>query len=94
VIAPLSGLEAFQSGGDGILAVDFDEADDSDTTNGGGHIAPVLWGPNVKAGYQQSSATVYQHQSMLLTMMDALGLGNPPGAADNAPLMGEFFVQP
>jgi acid phosphatase len=93
VVAPLAGLSAFQAGGDGILVVDFDEADDSDTTNGGGHVAPVLWGPNVKAGYQQNSATVYQHQSMLLAIMDALGLGDPPGASANAPSMGEFFVQ-
>jgi hypothetical protein len=25
--------------------------------------------------------------------MDALGLSDPPGAAANAPAMGEFFVQ-
>jgi len=47
----------------------------------------------VKAGYQQTSATIYQHESMLLTVMDALGLTNPPGATANAPPMGEFFVQ-
>jgi acid phosphatase len=94
VVAPIAGLKAFQPGGDGLLIVDFDEAFDSDTTNGGGHIPVVFWGPQVKAGYQQSSATIYQHQSMLLTMMQALGLGNPPGAAANAPSMGEFFVQP
>ena len=93
VIAPLSNSAAFASGGDGALIVDFDEAADADTTNGGGHVAPVLWGPNVKAGYRQSSTTVYQHQSMLLTVMDALRLANPPGAAANAPSMAEFFVQ-
>ncbi len=93
VVAPIAAVKAFQAGGDGVLIVDFDEALDSDTTNGGGHIAPVLWGPQVKAGYQQNTATVYQHQSMLLTVMDALGLANPPGAAVDAPSMGEFFVQ-
>jgi acid phosphatase len=93
VIAPLSGSAAFQPGGDGILIVDFDESLDSDTAYGGGHVAPVYWGPEVKAGYQQTSTTVYQHESMLLTVMDALGLSDPPGAAANAPAMGEFFVQ-
>jgi acid phosphatase len=57
-------------------------------------VAPVLWGPVVKAGYTQSSTIVYQHPSMLLTMMQALGLSTPPGAAASAPSMTEFFVQP
>ncbi len=93
VVVPLSNSSAFQSGGDGLLIVDFDEALDSDTTNGGGHVAPVLWGPNVKVGYEQTSTTLYQHQSMLRTMMEALQLTNPPGAAASAPSMAEFFVQ-
>jgi acid phosphatase len=93
VILPLSNSAAFAPGGDGILIVDFDEAVDTDTTNGGGHVAPVLWGPNVKAGYKQTSTTVYQHQSMLRTVMDALRLANPPGSAAGAPSMAEFFVQ-
>lgn len=93
VVIPLSNNPAFQPDGDGLLIVDFDEAQDSDTTYGGGHIAPVLWGPIVKSGYQQTSSTVYQHQSMLRTMMEALGLPNPPAAAATAPSMSEFFVQ-
>jgi hypothetical protein len=92
VIAPLSNYSAFEPGGDGILIVDFDEGLDSDTTDGGGHISPVLWGPNVKIGYRQTSTTLYQHQSMLCTMMEALQLSNPPGAAATAPPMAEFFV--
>jgi acid phosphatase len=93
VIAPLSTNSAFEPGGDGVLIVDFDEAADSDTTHGGGHIACVLWGPEVKAGYRQSSNTVYQHQSVLATQMELLGLSKPPGAAAGAPLMNEFFIQ-
>jgi acid phosphatase len=93
VVTPLSGNSAFQPGGDGVLIVDFDEAEDSDTTYGGGHVSPVLWGPNVLVGYTQTSATIYQHQSMLRTMMEALSLTNPPGAAATAPSMSEFFVQ-
>jgi phosphatidylinositol-3-phosphatase len=93
VVEPLSSYRAFQAGGDGILIVDFDEAADSDTAHGGGHVAPVLWGPVVRSGYMQSSTTVYQHESMLRTVMEALELPNPPAAAANAPSMAEFFVQ-
>lgn len=93
VVAPLSNDSAFQPGGDGVLIVDFDEAATSDAEHGGGHIAPVLWGPAVRAGYSQTSATLYQHESMLRTVMELLGLPDPPGAAANAPDMAEFFVQ-
>ena len=62
--------------------MDFDEGQlDSDSTHGGGHIAVVMWGPIVKAGYKQTSSTLYQHQSMLRTEMELLGLSSPPGAA-------------
>jgi phosphatidylinositol-3-phosphatase len=94
VVVPLSTYSAFMAGGDGLLVVDFDEAATSDTEYGGGHIAPVLWGPIVKSGYTQTSTTVYQHESMLATFMAALGLTDPPGAAASAPSMAEFFVQP
>ena len=93
VVAALSGDPAFQPGGDGILIVVFDEASDTDTTHGGGHVVAAFWGPNVKAGFTQTSGTVFQHESMLRTVMEALGLANPPGAAANAPSMAEFFVQ-
>ncbi len=93
VVTPLSVYPAFKSGGDGILIVDFDEAATSDTTYGGGHVSPVFWGPNVLVGYIQTSTTEYQHQSMLHTVMEALGLANPPGDALAAPSMTEFFVQ-
>jgi acid phosphatase len=91
VVIPVSNTPAFASGGDGLLVVGFDEAADSDTTNGGGHVACVFWGPVAKTGYTQSSSTVYQHQSMLRTLMSELGLPNPPGAAATAPEMSEFL---
>ena len=93
VVGPLSTHSSFEAGGDGVLIVDFDEAVDSDTTHGGGHVSPVLWGPEVKVGYRQTSATVYQHQSMLRTEMELVGLSSPPAAAATAPVMSEFFVQ-
>jgi len=91
VVSQISQFPEFQSGGDGILAVVFDEAADTDSTFGGGHVSPVFWGPAVRGGYAQQSTTVYQHQSMLRTFTDALGLPNPPGAAASAPSMAEFF---
>lgn len=93
VVAPLSTDAAFQSGGDGVLIVNFDESVVSDIAHGGGHVSPVLWGPNVKVGFTQTSSTVFQHESMLRTVMEALQLQNPPGAAATAPTMAEFFVQ-
>lgn len=91
VVGPLSTHASFQTGGDGFLVVNFDEAADSDTTHGGGHVAAVMWGPVVKADYKQASSTVFQHQSMLRTEMQLLGLANPPGAAASAPVMSEFL---
>lgn len=93
IVTPLSGNAAFKTGGDGILIVDFDEGSITDTTGGGGHVSPFFWGPNVQVGYTQKSKTMYQHESMLATVMAALGLTNPPGSAAAAPTMGEFFVQ-
>jgi len=92
VLAPLSANPAFQAGGDAILIVAFDEASDKDMAHGGGHVVAAFWGPNVKPGYTQASSTVYQHESMLRTVMEALQLPNPPGAAAVAPDMSEFFV--
>jgi phosphatidylinositol-3-phosphatase len=93
VVGPLSGYPSFQPGGDGVLIVDFDESVDTDVVHGGGHVAPVFWGPIVKSGFTQTSSTVFQHESMLRTVMELLQLQNPPGAAANAPSMAEFFVQ-
>jgi acid phosphatase len=92
VVLPLSNNSAFAPGGEGLLIVDFDEAAASDNTNHGGHVSPVFWGPLAKTGYTQASTTLYQHQSMLRSIMELLGLPNPPGAAAGAPSMSEFFV--
>jgi hypothetical protein len=91
-VAPLQNTAAFQQGGDGVLIVDFDEAATTDTTHGGGQVAPVFWGPIVKPSYRQASATVYQHETMVRTIMELLQLSSPPGAAASAPDMMEFFA--
>ncbi|HEY1581389.1 MAG TPA: alkaline phosphatase family protein [Terracidiphilus sp.] len=93
LVIPLSNNPAFAPGGDGLLIVEFDEGATRDTTYGGGHVASVFWGPIVRTGYTQTSTTIYQHQSMLRTVMQELQLPSPPGAAAMAPSMSEFFVQ-
>ena len=91
VIGPLAANPAFQTGGDGLLIVLFDESVDTDIMNGGGHIACVFWGPIVKAGYTQTTKNAYQHQNMLRTVMEVLSLSNPPGGRSPATDMSEFF---
>jgi hypothetical protein len=92
VIGPLSADPAFQTAGDGVLIVLFDESVTSDVMNGGGQVSATFWGPIVKSGYKQMSNTVYQHQHILRTVMELLGLSNPPGTAATASDMSEFFV--
>lgn len=86
-IGPLLSSTAFQQ--DGILIIVFDESFDSDTAHGGGHIATVVVGPKVKKGYK--STLFYNHQSLLKTVLKALGLGSYPGASSSAPAMNDFF---
>jgi acid phosphatase len=98
-IGPLLASAPFQPGGDGILIIWADEADLSTdnrcsatvSTGCGGHIVVAMIGPQVKAGYK--SVTTYHHQSVLRTMLEALGTtANFPAAANTAPDMREFFV--
>jgi phosphatidylinositol-3-phosphatase len=78
---------AFQQSG--VVVITFDEAAESDTTNGGGHIATVIVGSHVKAGFQ--SSTTFQHPSVLRFALQALGASNFPGSAASAAGMAEFF---
>jgi hypothetical protein len=88
-IAPLLATPMFKTGGTGILIIVFDESVDSDTAHGGGHIAAVVIGPKVKPG--SKTATLYQHQNTLKTLMEALGVKTYPGAAASAaPITGVF----
>jgi len=98
-IGPLLATAPFQPGGDGVLIIWADEADLSTDnrcsatvlTGCGGHILVAMIGPQVKAGYK--SVTTYHHQSVLRTMLEALGTtANFPAAANTAPDMREFFV--
>jgi hypothetical protein len=86
-IDPLIKSSAFQSSG--MLIILFDEAEDADTSHGGGHVPFVIVGPQIKTGYK--STTLYQHQSTLRLVLSTLGVKSFPGAAAAAPDMGEFF---
>jgi acid phosphatase len=73
-----------------LLVVMYDEAEHGNTTNGGGQVACILAGGNIKKGFQ--STTFYQHQSTLRLTMKYLGVTAYPGAAATAPDMDEFFT--
>ena len=86
-IAPLIASAEFQQ--DGLLVIVFDESFDTDTAYGGGHVAMLVISPKARTGYK--STTLYQHQSTLRLISQALGLSTLPGKSAYAPMMGEFF---
>jgi acid phosphatase len=86
-IAPLLSNAAFRQ--DGILIIIFDEGFDTDTAHGGGHVAVVVIGPKVKVDFE--STGFYQHQNVLRTMLDALGVHTYPGSAAGAADMTGFW---
>jgi uncharacterized protein YjdB len=72
-----------------LLIITFDESA-GDNSNGGGRVYWVAVSPTKsKRGYQ--SATLYQHESTLRLMLNAIGVTSVPGAAATAPAMSEFF---
>lgn len=88
----------FQTGGNGVLLVTFDEGELSgdnecggnpDQNNCGGHIWQVLIGPQIKRGFQ--SSTHYMQGSQLRMFCDLLGLTSCPGDGATSPAMSEFF---
>ncbi len=80
------GNASFQSSG--LLAVTFDESE-NDMSFGGGHVATLLLGTNVKVGYQATGT--YQHPSLLRLMLKAQGIITLPNAAAIGPDMGEVW---
>lgn len=86
-VAPLLNNPAFQQ--DGILILVFDEAQSSDGSHGGGHVAMVVIGP--KVAHRRRSSVFHQHQSLLRTIGEAVGLTSFPGAAGSSNDLGELF---
>ena len=88
-IDPLIQSSEFNRPGAGLLIITFDESEDSDTAGGGGHVAWVVVGADVKKGYV--SSTCYKHENTLRFMAKTLGLTDFPGAAESAADMDEFL---
>jgi acid phosphatase len=86
-IQPLITNPVFQK--DSLLILTFDEAESADTASGGGHVATIVISPKAKPRY--ASTTFYQHQNMLTSMAEAVGLTAIPGAAANALSLAEFI---
>ncbi len=86
-IGPLLANAQFQQ--NGLLVVWFDESYSSDTTYGGGHIFVAVIGPKVASG--KKDGTLYKHQNLLRTVMEALGMTSFPGAAATVSDMGAMF---
>lgn len=74
-VKPLVESGALADGG--LLIVGWDEGKGSDQRNGGGRIANVFVGPQVKAGWR--SATFYQQEHLLNTLLAALGVSADMG---------------
>jgi phosphatidylinositol-3-phosphatase len=86
----------FQSGGDGILFIIFDEGNLTDdrcsatvSSGCGGRTANLIIGPGVKSGYR--STIIYHNENVLATVCAAMGLATCPGAGQSAAPMSDFF---
>jgi len=86
-VAPVLNQSYFQSGGDGLLIITFDNGD-SDIA---GQVYTAVIGPKVTKGFV--SNTAYQHPSTLATICASLGIaaGSCPGAGSTATAMADFF---
>jgi len=89
-VAPVLNTPSFQSGGDGLMFITFDECDAA-VGACPQQIYTAVIGPKVKPG--TVSSTMYRHESTLRTILDALGVTVYPGAANTAPDMTDFFQQ-
>jgi acid phosphatase len=92
VVGPLtSGGHLDPTNGDTVLIVTFDESA-NDNTNGGGHVYWFVMGKGIKQNYQ-SNFHFYSHPSTLRLLCTLNGIAGSacPGAAANAPDMGEFL---
>ncbi len=73
---------------DGLIIIDWDEAEEHDGSHGGGHVAVVMVGDAARG---VRSDRLYQQQSVLATSLAALGVAARPGAAASAPVMDDFL---
>jgi phosphatidylinositol-3-phosphatase len=86
-IGPLLSDPQFQQ--NGLLLIVFDEAETTDSTHGGGHVAMIAVGPLVNKGFQ--SSVLYQHQNLLAMMAAYLGIDGNIGSAAGAANMSDLL---
>jgi hypothetical protein len=107
VITPLLASSYFQTGGDGLLIITFDEDDGSGTPNCsatavgqgcGGQVETVIISTRSKPGYQSTAGdpanlnNTYDEANILRTIADALGVKNSGlGGAATRVPMADFF---
>jgi hypothetical protein len=89
-LSPILSSRDFQTGGDGLLFVTFDECAGGTNQGCGASVYFAVIGPKVKA--HTVSVMPYKHENTLRTMMDALGIAKGPGAAATAAEMSDFFT--
>lgn len=89
-LTPLLNSPAFQPGGDGLLIVTFDECGGGTNAGCDGRVLTAVIGPKVVS--ETVSQTFYQHQNVLRTVLDALGVTVYPGASATAIDMSDFFA--
>jgi len=87
-VAPLLSNASFQTGGDGLLIITFDECDAA-VGACNEQVYTAVIGPNVKRGFK--SALFYKHENALRTVLDSLGVNVHPGASAAAADMADFF---
>jgi hypothetical protein len=106
-IAPLLASSYFQTGGDGLLIITFDEDDDSGTPNCsttsvgqgcGGQVETVIISARSRLGYQSTAGdpantnNTYDEANLLRTIADALGVETSRlGGATTRAPMADFF---
>src|SRR5215470_5752093 len=95
-VPTILGLPEFQSGGDGLLFIVWDEGTHTDnrcnaSVSGicGGRIATLVIGPKVKRVFK--SQVLYHHESLMRTVCAAFGFTTCPGGAGTVPAMSDFF---
>ncbi len=72
-----------------VFIITFDESLDIDIIHGGGQVATVFAGAHVKPAFK--SATFYQHENLLRTVLDLLKVTDHPGNSATASSMGDMF---
>jgi acid phosphatase len=85
-VTPLLNNTTFKQ--NGVLIIVFDEGDEIDIRNTGGHIVMLAVGAHAKVGFQ--STTLYKHENLLRTIAGFLGFTAPGNAATAAPMSDMF----